>query len=65
MTVKLLRCKDCEEITEHYLLKGRREYIHSMIGGSLGGNWGGRSSWRTDSKLIYKCTKCGKYFNRA
>ncbi len=50
MTIKL-KCKDCEEIKEHYILKRYRKYINSMIGGSHGTN---------TTKLIYKCTKCGR-----
>ena len=53
MTTKL-KCKYCEEITEHYVLKRYRSYTDSIIGGSHGGhNFFG-------PKLIYKCTKCGR-----
>ena len=54
MITKTLKCRKCEEITEHYVLKRRRAYIDSIIGGSHGGhNFFG-------PKLIYKCTKCGR-----
>jgi len=54
MTIKL-RCKVCEEITEHDVLKRYRKYSESMIGGS----WGPHIGLNT-TKIIYKCTKCGR-----
>jgi len=51
MTTKTLKCKNCEEITEHYVLERRRKYIESKIGGSHG---------TAGTKTIYKCTKCGR-----
>jgi len=51
MTTKTLKCRKCEEITEHYVLNRYRKYNESMIGGSLG---------KGGTKTIYKCSKCGR-----
>lgn len=55
MTTKTLKCRKCEEITEHYVLNRRRNYNESIIGGTHGSR---RS--RLNIIRIYKCTKCGR-----
>ena len=51
MTTKTLKCRKCEEITEHYVLNRYRKYNESMIGGTHGA---------VGTKTIYKCSKCGR-----